>query len=71
MSNGDLYATLPEEAITAIRKREQGIEAIRQGNIAARVNGNGFEISQSVDVPPIGPFDQLAGKITQVLWQKC
>lgn len=66
MSNGDLYATLPEEAITAIRKREQGIEAIRQGNIAARVNGNGFEIGQSVDVP-IGPFDQLAGKITQVL----
>jgi transcription antitermination factor NusG len=61
-----IFATLPEEAMTAIRKREQSIEAIRQGKIAARVSGHKFEVGQDVSVP-VGQFDRLAGKISQVL----
>jgi transcription antitermination factor NusG len=61
-----VFATLPEDAMAAIRKREQSIEAIRQGKIAERVSGREFEIGQSVSVP-VGQFDQLAGKISQVL----
>jgi transcription antitermination factor NusG len=60
------FATLPDDAIEAIRRREQSIEAIRQGKIAARVSGNTFEVGQNVSVP-VGQFDQLAGKISQVL----
>jgi transcription antitermination factor NusG len=60
------YATLPEEAVAAIRRREESIEALRQGKIAARVSGSAFEVGQNVSVP-IGRFDRLAGKISQVL----
>ncbi len=60
------YAILGEEAIEAIRKRETHIEGLRQAKIAGRVSGNRFEVGQSVAVP-LGRFDQLAGKITQVL----
>lgn len=59
------YAILQQEAIDAIRKREISIEATRQAKIAARVSGKKFEIGQSVAVP-MGQFDELAGKISQV-----
>jgi len=45
------FATLTDEAIEAIRKRESAIEAKRQAKIALRVNGRVFEIGQNVAVP--------------------
>lgn len=60
------YATLTEDAVSAIRRREESIESLRQAKIAARVKGVSFEIGQAVAVP-VGQFDRLAGKISQVL----
>ncbi|MEH2476232.1 transcription antitermination factor NusG [Nitrobacteraceae bacterium AZCC 2161] len=60
------YATLPNEAVDAIRRRERSIEAIRQGKIATRAKRSIFEIGQNVHIP-VGQFDRLAGKISKVL----
>jgi transcription antitermination factor NusG len=59
------YATLPEDAIDAIRARERSIEGLRKGRIIKSKNGGEFELGQAVSVP-VGPFDKLAGKITGV-----
>jgi len=63
--DGRRYATLPEEAISAIRTRERAIEGLRKGRIIRSTNGGEFEIGQVVSIP-VGPFDKLAGKITGV-----
>jgi transcription antitermination factor NusG len=59
------FATLPEEAIAAIRARERAIEGLRKGRTIKSTNGGEFEIGQQVAVP-VGPFDKLAGKIIGV-----
>lgn len=64
------FATLADEAVDSIRKREAVIEAKRQAKIAARINGTTFEVGQNVGVV-MGPFDVLAGKISKALNRNC
>lgn len=74
MSGRRRFATLSDEAINAIKKREAAIEAKRQAKLRAKaasaVSGHTFEVGQSVSVK-VGPFDELLGKISETSSKNC
>jgi transcription antitermination factor NusG len=65
MSLNGVPATLSNAAILAIRAQEERLEAKRQANLANTGGGYAFEVGQNVTVA-VGPFDRLAGTISQV-----
>jgi transcription antitermination factor NusG len=57
------FATLSDDAIAAIKEREDEIEGLRKGRLIKTPHGGIFEIGQPVSVPIPSAFTTLAGKI--------